>query len=348
MRKDYYEILDIQKNASDKEIKTAYRKFAKKYHPDKNSGDKESEEKFKEISEAYEVLGDTKKRNLYDQYGHDLESRDPFENLRRKQQRRRSKGKNVHIKIALTLEECYNGCTKEVPFNIQKNCNTCNGSGAKTSHTCTTCGGSGYRTVVQQMGNFHMQETITCNSCMGMKYVIDEECGVCKGHGVIIENETAILNFPRGVQDGQTLGVEGKGHFSRVKGADRGDAIFVIEEIISDIFERLDADLIYNYKISYEDLALGTKIEVPTIHGKKAKLVVNPGTQNRKVYRLKGHGMPQLNLSKAFTISGAPEGAFGNFMVVLELVIPEEHSEEEIKLLEKLRDLKLKDLDEVK
>ena len=126
MKRDYYDILGLQRSASDDEIKKAYRKLAKKYHPDRNPGDKEAEENFKEAAEANEILSDKKKRPLYDQYGHDWEraSQDPFEALRKEQERRRSRGKNVHIKVALTLDECYNGCTKDVPFNIQKLCGT--------------------------------------------------------------------------------------------------------------------------------------------------------------------------------------------------------------------------------
>ena len=350
MKRDYYDILGLQRSASDDEIKKAYRKLAKKYHPDRNPGDKEAEENFKEAAESFEILSDKKKRPLYDQYGHDWEraSQDPFEALRKEQERRRSRGKNVHIKVALTLDECYNGCTKDVPFNIQKLCGTCDGSRAKSSHTCTACGGSGQRTIVQSMGGFHMQETVTCNVCRGLTYIIDEACDTCQGHGTTVESEVAILTFPRGVQDGQTLGAQGKGHHSRVPGADRGDAVFIIEELKSELFERLDTDLAYKYKISYEDLALGTKIEVPTIHGKKANIIIGPGTKNGKIYRLKGHGMPSLNLPNNFSVSSAPAGSFGNYLVELELEIPEKLTEDEIKLIEQLRELKSKRLDEVK
>lgn len=348
--RDYYEILGLQRSATEDEIKKAYRKMAKKYHPDRNPGDKEAEEKFKEAAEANEVLSDPEKRPLYDQYGHDWEraSQDPFEALRKQQQRRREKGKNVHIKVALTLQECYEGCVKEVPFNIQKTCGTCKGTRAKTSHTCTTCGGSGYRTVVQSFGTMHMQETVTCNACHGRKFIIDEACDDCSGQGITIESELATVTFPRGVYNEAGLSAPGKGHYSHVEGAERGDAVFIVDEIEDPRFERLGLDLVYRQNISYEDLVLGTQVEVPTVHGKSAKLKINPGTQNGKVYRMKGHGMPVVNLPSHIKASEGRDGAFGDFHIELNLEIPKTHSEEEKKLIEQLRELKEKNLAKVK
>lgn len=348
--RDYYDILGLQRNASDEDIKKAYRRLAKKYHPDRNPGDKDAEKKFIEVAEANETLSDAKKRSLYDKFGNDFEnlSKDPFEAIRQERMRRRNRGRNIHIKVMLTLEECYNGCIKDVPFNVQKLCGTCNGSRAKTSHTCTTCGGSGYRTVVQSFASHHIQKTITCNVCGGEGRVIDEACDTCQGHGTTVESEIATLTFPRGVIEGQTIGAKGKGHYSRIPGAERGDAIFVIEEIKHELFDRLGEDLTHSYKISYEDLVLGTKIEVPTIHGKMASITVSPGTKNGKIYRLKGHGMPSLNLPKNYDITNAPVNSFGNYFVELEIDIPEINTDEEIELIKKLQKLKSKNLDKVK
>jgi molecular chaperone DnaJ len=362
--RDYYEILGLQKTASESEIKKAYRSMAKKYHPDTNPDNADAEEKFKEVNQANDVLSDPEKRKLYDRFGHNWEEasksgfggaafsgREMFNEFRREQEALRKKGENVVVKIALTLEECYSGCTKEVPFNTRKVCGSCRGTKAKGGtayHTCTTCGGTGKMAIVQQVGAFTTQHIVTCNSCKGATVIIDEHCSDCRGSGVESETETAILTFPRGVQNGQSIMEERKGHHSRFSDGERGDAIFVIEEIPHERFERFDKDLIYRHKVDFEDLALGAKIEVPTIHGKVTKLVINPGTQNGKIYRFKGHGMPQLNLAKVFTIAGAPEGAFGNFMVELELVVKEEYSEEERAIIKQLRDLKSKNLDEVK
>jgi molecular chaperone DnaJ len=362
--RDYYEILGVQKTASESEIKKAYRKMAKKFHPDTNPDDANAEDKFKKVNEANDVLSDPEKRKLYDKFGHNWEEasksgfgvfgksgRDMFEELRREREVLRKRGQNVIIKVALTLEECYNGCTKEVPFSVQKLCGSCYGTRAKGGtayHSCTACGGTGHRTVVHQMGNHIRQDIITCTSCRGAKVIIDEDCPSCNATGLETETETAIITFPRGVQNGQNLMTEEKGHYSRYPDGRRGDAIFTVDEIPHELFERFDKDLVYRHKVEFEDLALGAKIEIPTVHGKVAKLIVNPGTQNGKIYRLKGHGMPVLNLSKAFTVVSAPEGAFGNFMVELELVVKEEYSEEELELIKQLRDLKSKNLDEVK
>jgi len=362
--RDYYEILGLQKSAADADIKKAFRKLAKKYHPDVNPRDSDAEEKFKELNQANDVLSDPEKRKLYDQYGHNWEgaskqgfgggfgssAREMFEELRREQEMMRQRGHNVVIKIALTLEECYTGCTKEVPFNVKKVCGSCHGTRAKGGtayHSCTTCGGTGHRAVVQNMGAFTRQDIVTCNVCQGAKVIIDENCSDCKGQGTVIETENAIITFPRGVQNGESLMTEQKGHYSVYPGGMRGDAIFTIQEIAHDKFERFGKDLVYRHKVSFEDLALGTKMEIPTIHGKVTNLVIKPGTQNRKVFRLKGYGMPMLNLGKNFSVSAAPEGAFGNYMVELDLIIQEEYSEDEIHLIEQLRDLK-KNLDEVK
>lgn len=362
MKRDYYEILGVQKGASRDEIKKSYRKIAMKYHPDKFNGateeeKKEAEDKFKEAAEAWEVLEKEDTRKLYDKYGHDWENAskmeggfggfgfDPFEELRKQHQRARTKGKNVHIEIELTLEECYNGCNKEVHYDVQNDCNSCGGNGAKNGtakRTCSVCGGSGMRTIVNTGGGFHFQQTVSCGACNGDGEVIDEKCDSCAGHGIVIETERATITFPRGVESGQKLPVPGKGHYSRFPGGERGDAYFIIREVSHPTFERHGMDLAHGVKVSYADLVLGTDIEVPTIDGKRARITIDPKTKNGKIYRLKGHGMPMINLPDNITPSNAPDGAFGNYIIELQFEVQDDYSDEEINLIEKLRELKNK------
>lgn len=360
--RDYYEILGLQKSASAEDIKKAYRKMAMKYHPDKNEGDKDAEEKFKEAAQANEVLSDTEKRKLYDRYGHDWERasvmggtgasiHEMFEQMQRAQHRERTKGGTVQVVVPLTLEECYNGANKTVEYYYQKNCGGCGGNGAKdgtAQHTCVTCGGSGQQTHYIQRGMHHIQHMSTCGSCRGDGRVIDVQCPICTGRGVQSAKEVVNLRFPRGVENNQALTQSVCGHESRIPGGERGDAVFIVEEIPHKIFTRVGNGLLYKNKIKYEDLVLGTEIEVPSIHGKFTKIVIEPKTKNGKLFRLKGHGMPALNLSQNVKPGSAPDSAFGDYVVELELEIPDDYSEEELKLIEDLRALKNKNLDEVK
>ena len=362
--RDYYEILGVQKTATANELKKAYRKLAVKYHPDKTDGDKVLEDKFKEIAEAYDVLETEESRKLYDQHGHDWkavrdghqhpfasQARGAFQQFAQQQQRARAKGKPVQLVVNLTLEECYEGCEKSIDYTISKTCGGCNGNGAENGtslHTCSSCGGSGQKIVIQQAGGFNFQSQEPCRACGGVGSNIDVICSDCKGNGNIAETETATIGFPRGVIDGERFAYPGKGHYSKVQGAQRGDVIFMIKELAHDTFERFNSDLVYKHKIGYEDLVIGTTIEVPTIHGKSTKIVVDPGTQNGKIYRLKNHGMPTLNLSQNMKPGYGPDSAFGNYIVELDLYVPSEISEEEIKLIKELKNLKDKNFDKVK
>lgn len=367
MKTDYYEILGLQKGASDSDIKKAYRKIAKKYHPDINPGDKVAEEKFKEAAEANEVLSDPEKRKWYDKYGHEWEDakrhqdvfsggpssvRDMFDRMEREHRREQMKGQRVYVKVDLTIEECFNGCTKKVNYPYQKICTGCGGNGAKggtSIHSCTTCGGSGKQVHVIQRGAHTIQHITTCGSCRGAGQVIDEVCDVCHGNGIEVGHESVDVRFPRGVEHGQTLAKRALGHESRFPSGERGDVIFEINELPHDVFERMGQGILYKHKIRYEDLALGTQIEVPTVSGKSTRIKVEPNTKNGKLYRLKGYGMPALNLSPSMKQGpGTPGGAFGDYVVELEIDIPDSFSEEEIELIKQIRDLKDKKLEESK
>jgi len=365
--RDYYEILGLQRNASESDIKKAYRKEAKKYHPDTNSGDESAEEKFKEINQANEVLSDPEKRKLYDQYGHNWEeakhrggfgfggsANEMFETLKREQMKEQMKGNRTETLVHLTLEECYYGCTKDITVYYQKICGGCNGNGAKNGtsiHTCTTCGGGGQQVHVLERGGHRIQHVSTCGSCRGAGKVIDEHCEECSGNGIEVGEEIVRVNFPRGIQHGQYITKRGYGHMSRFPGGDRGDGIFIIEELEHENFKRVNGDpksLVHKFPISYEDLVLGTEIEVPSIHGKFTKIKVDSNTKNGKLYRLRGHGMPSLNLSQGATPNNVPKNAFGDYVIELEINIPDKLSKKELELIKELKKLKEENLDEVK
>lgn len=350
MKEDLYELLGVQKTANASEIKKAYRKMSKKFHPDLG-GD---EEMFKKISNANEVLSDPEKRKKYDAYGHGWENAGggfgggfggTFEEQLRRHHARANRGSDIHIAIELTLEECYNGCEKEVRYSYQKICNGCGGNGAKNGtsiHTCSACGGAGEVVVNRQMGFHTMQFVSTCNSCRGTGAVIDESCTICNGSKVTAENEVAYVKFPRGVENSQSIHSPGKGNASFYPGGDNGDAVFIIEEIPHKTFKRVGMDLFYKHDISYEDLVLGTKIDIKTIQGKTTKISVAPYTQNGKVFRLKKHGMSRLQIGENITPENCNDSDFGNYIIELNLVTPTEYSEEELKLIEQLRELKNK------
>ena len=368
MKRDYYEILGIQKGASEGDIKKAYRKLAMKYHPDKNPDDKDAEDKFKEIAEANDVLSDPENRQWYDKHGHDWEAakhqsgfgfgfgrssmHDVFEQMRREQVREASKGAPVYITIPLTLEECYEGVNKTVDYIYQKICGDCQGSKSKNGtshHTCTVCGGSGQKTQYINAGGHHVQALTTCGSCRGSGIVIDESCEKCHGEGLESSKETVTIRIPRGMVSGKEMRFRALGHDSLIRGGERGDAVFVMQEIPHKSFERIaNGGLVYRHKIKYEDLVLGTSIEVPSINGKFTKIEVEPKSKSGKLYRFRGYGMPAFNLSPGVTPAQAPDSAFGDYVVELELEIPDEYSEEEMGLIKSLRELKNKNLDEVK
>lgn len=352
MKRDYYEVLGVQKNASVSDIKKAYRKVAKKYHPDVNQGDKGAEEKFKEAAEANEVLCDPEKRKLYDKYGHNWNkssfnnfySEDIFESARREFMREQNRGGSIEYNVYLTLEECYSGCSKKISFKYQKICSGCRGNGSKNGnsmHNCSSCGGSG-RMIQQFKVGFHTMQNITsCNSCMGSGYSISEVCDICDGIGFELKTEDIITSFPRGVETGMALNKRGFGHESKIPNGERGDLVLVINQKQHDKFERVGQNLKYKHKIKYEDLILGGTIEVPTIQGKNAKIKIEPYTKNGKVFRLKGYGMPTLNLSSSIKPGvNTPSSAFGDYLVELQIDIPNELSKDELEIIKKLKELK--------
>lgn len=352
-KRDYYEVLGVQKNATEAELKKAYRQMAIKYHPDKNPGDKASEEKFKEAAEAYEVLSNPEKKQKYDQYGHaglgnasgfgggSMNMDDIFSHFgdifgdmfgggyssRGQRSRRVNKGSNLRVKVKLTLEEIANGVEKKIKVNKYINCSTCNGTGAKggsSYSTCSTCHGTGHVTRVTNTFLGQMQTSSACPSCGGEGQIITDKCNTCFGNGIVKGEEIISLNIPAGVSEGMQLSVSGKGN-AAARGGINGDLIILIEEIEHPLLMRDNENLLYEHYISIPEAALGTNIEVPTING-KARVKIDPGTQSGKVLRLKGKGLPSLNSYSR-----------GDLLVNVNVWTPQALSKEEKAIMEKIQ-----------
>lgn len=356
-KRDYYEILEISKNASADEIKKAYRKMAIKYHPDKNPGDKESEEKFKEAAEAYEILSNAEKKQRYDQYGHagvggnagfgggggfgGMNMEDIFSQFGDvfgghfgggfggggRGGRRVNRGSNLRVKVKLDLEEIAHGVEKKIKVNKFVACKPCNGSGAQNGsakNTCSTCRGTGQITRMTQTILGAMQTSSTCPACGGEGQTITDKCKSCHGEGIVREEEVITINIPAGVAEGMQLSVAGRGNMG-ARGGVPGDLIVVIEETEHELLKRDGMHLFYDHYISIADAALGVQIEVPTIDG-KAKVKIDPGTQSGKVLRLKGKGLPDVNSYSR-----------GDILVNINVWTPQNLTKEEKKILEDLR-----------
>jgi len=324
-KRDYYEILGVDKNATGPEIKKAYRKVAIKYHPDKNPDDAKAEEKFKEAAEAYEVLSNADKKSRYDQFGHagvggaaggggfgggGMNMEDIFSHFgdifgggfggggfgggggRR---RRVNRGTNLRIKVKLTLEEIAKGTEKRIKVNKYINCSSCHGTGAEGHGrtTCSTCNGTGQVTKIVNSFLGQMQTATTCPQCGGEGEIITNKCKTCHGNGIVKGEEVITIKIPAGVEDGMQLSMSGKGN-AAARGGVPGDLIILIEEIPHAELERDGTNLLHDHFISFTDAAMGSTIEVPTIDG-KARVKIAAGTQPGKVLRLKGKGIPDIN-----------------------------------------------------
>lgn len=327
-KRDYYDVLGITKSATQAEVKSAYRKLAIKYHPDKNPDNNEAEEKFKEAAEAYEILSNPEKRSNYDRFGFagsgfggggqggmnmdDIFSQfgdifgnaagqgSPFDSFfgggGRGGGRRTSRGSNLRIRVKLTLEEIASGVEKKIKVNKNVSCQPCKGTGAKDGASfdkCTTCNGTGTVRRVTNTILGQMQTSSTCPTCDGTGNIISDKCDTCHGNGVHKGEETITINIPPGVTEGIQLSMAGKGNAAPHDGIP-GDLIIVIDEVPHEILKREGINIIYDLYISFVDAALGTSVEVPTING-KAKIKIDPGTQAGKILRLKGKGVPEVN-----------------------------------------------------
>ncbi len=357
-KRDYYEVLDIGKNATPEEIKKAYRKKALLFHPDKNPGNKEAEENFKEAAEAYEVLSNPEKKQRYDQFGHagmsgaaggggfgggfsDIEDIfsafgdifgghfggfGGFGGSRSRGGRRVSRGSDLRVKVKLNLSEIVNGVEKKIKVKKYVPCQHCNGTGAKDSSsfsTCNTCRGSGQVTRITNTLLGQMQTTSTCPTCQGDGKIITDQCSHCAGEGVLRDEEVISIKIPAGVGEGMQLNVSGKGNAGRRSGIN-GDLLVIITEEDHPELVRDGNNLIYNLFLSFPEITLGTTAEIPTVES-KVKVKIDAGTQPEKILRLRGKGIPDVN--------GYGKG---DLLVRVHVWIPKKLNHEEKKALEKL------------
>jgi len=357
-KKDYYEVLGVSKSASADELKKAYRKIAMQYHPDRNPGNKEAEELFKEAAEAYDVLSTPEKRANYDRFGHAANSgsaqgggygpqggmrmEDIFRNFGdvfgddmfgsffgggRQGGAASGRGSNLRIKLKLDYAEMANGANKKIKVKKQIVCQPCGGSGAKDKnsvHTCSSCGGTGQVRRVTNTFLGQMQTVTTCPACNGQGVNITQKCTNCKGEGRVYGEETLSIDIPAGAQEGMQLSMSGRGNAGE-RGGPAGDLLLVIEEEKHPQLFRHEQDVVFQLHLSFPDAVLGTSVEVPTIDG-KAKIKIPPGTQSGKVFRLKGKGFPTFQSSDR-----------GDELVEVNVWSPQNLTNEEKELLEKMK-----------
>jgi molecular chaperone DnaJ len=357
-KRDYYEVLGVSKGADEAEIKKAYRKMAIKYHPDKNPDDPSAEEKFKEAAEAYEILSNAEKRQMYDRFGHQamggaagggggfrgggMTMEDIFEQFGDVfgggggfrggfsggfgGGRRVNRGSNLRVRVKLNLQEVANGVTKKLKVNKYVVCDTCTGTGARDGsyRTCHTCNGSGQVTRITNTILGQMQTASTCPTCSGEGRIIEHKCTKCYGDGIVKGEEVVELNIPAGVAHDMQLSVRGKGN-AAARGGIPGDLIVLVEEEEHPELKRDGANLHYELHVNFADAALGTSLEVPTVDG-RARIKLDPGTQGGKLLRLRGKGLPDLE-----------RGGRGDIIVHVNIWTPRNLSKQERDALETLR-----------
>ena len=322
-KRDYYEVLGVDKNASDAELKKAYRKLAKKYHPDTNPGDKEAEAKFKEASEAYAVLSDADKRRQYDQFGHAA-----FEQGRRAYNGP-MQGANVKINMRISFMEAVFGVEKNIEIGYKEECETCHGTGAKPGtqpQTCPKCNGSGQVVYTQQSLFGQVRNVQTCPECGGAGKVVKEKCPKCAGQGFKKIRKPLKVTIPAGVDNGISVRVAGFGEPGK-NGGPRGDLLVGLQVDSHPIFQRQDYDIFSTVPISFADAALGGDIKIQTLDGEITQ-TIRPGTQTDTRIRLKGKGVP----------SRRNKNLRGDHYVTLIVQVPEKLNNEQKELLRKFDD----------
>jgi molecular chaperone DnaJ len=363
-KRDYYEILGLDKKASNDEIKKAYRKLAMKYHPDRNPGDTEAEEKFKEAAEAYEVLSDEQKKAKYDRFGHSglkggqdfhgwTDVNDIFSHFSdifggafggssifddffgggssRRSQRRTTgtPGTDLRVTLKLTLEEIASGTTKKIKINKYNQCDVCSGTGASDSrsfNTCSVCNGTGEVRQVSRSVFGQFVNIQPCNNCNGKGTVISNPCKKCSGEGRLYDESTIKINVPAGVHDNSYMTLRGEGNKGK-NGGPAGDIIVVFQELPHKYFVRNDDDIIYELMLSFPEAVLGTEVEIPTLTG-RAKLKIDAGTQPGKYLKMREKGIQHLNHHGA-----------GDQLVKVNIYVPKKVNSKEKDLLKQLDSL---------
>ena len=350
-KRDYYDVLGINKSATSDQIKSAYRKLAVKHHPDKNKGDKASEEKFKEASEAYHILSNTERKQNYDNFGHaafenggggkggfnnfDFSSNfsDIFEDFfgegfggGRRSRKSNNRGSDLRYDLSISLNEAFSGKKQDIKFSTSEKCDICKGTGSKPGHspnTCSMCGGQGQ--VRSSQGFLTVQQT--CPQCGGSGEQITHPCTSCGGQGKKQASKRLSVTIPKGVDDGTRIRLAGKGEAGS-RGAGSGDLYLFINVYSHDLFKRSDENLYFECPISIADAALGTTIEIPTIDGGKAKIKIPSGTQSGKQFRLREKGMPLMRGND-----------YGDLYVQVNTEVPVSLNKEQKELLEKFREI---------
>ena len=326
-KRDYYEVLGVSKGASDDEIKKAYRKLAKKYHPDMNPGDKEAEAKFKEVNEAYSILSDKEKRARYDQFGHagvdpnygaggpgggfgfdmgDIDLGDIFGSFfgggfggfggsASSRRNGPQKGESLRASLTISFEEAAFGCEKEINLNRTEECEACHGSGAEpgtTAETCPDCRGTGVVRVQQRTGGFAFSSTAPCSRCRGTGKIIHTPCKACGGSGSVKKTKRVTVSIPAGIDDGQAISLRGQGNAGK-NGGPAGDLIVAVHVKPHPQFHRDGTTVLYEQPVTFYQAVMGAELEIPTIDG-KVKYNLPAGTQTGTTFRLRGKGIPEL------------------------------------------------------
>jgi len=321
-RKDYYQILGVTKEASVEEIKKAYRDLAKKWHPDKNPNNAEAEEKFKEISEAYETLSDSDKKHRYD--NNDRFSGFNFDFSGMGRQRHVRVGESIKLNLKLTLEEIFSGVKKSYKYKRKDSCSSCDGHGGSDSQTCPSCNGTGAVVQIFNTPVGQIRQAMECPTCNGSGQTYKDKCNVCNGEGVKLVDETIEVDIPYGVSDGTTFVMGGKGN--AIKSGRHGDLYFVVNELPHHKFVRDGNNLKINLKLSYPQLVLGDKVEVETIDGGKIRVNIPEHSQVDTNLKIVGKGMTEFRSANR-----------GDMIINLGINIPKKIDEETKELLEKLK-----------
>ena len=344
MAKDLYNVLGVDKSASEDDIKKAYRKMAMKYHPDRNPDNPEAETRFKEAAEAYDVLSSPDKKSNYDRFGSaeggntfggfggqghgfnmdDIFSQfgDIFGNRGQRQQQRQQRGSDLRIKVSLTIEEIITGTTKKLKYKRQETCQPCDGKGGSDIRQCIPCSGSGQRTVVQNTPFGQIRNTTSCPDCSGSGKQVTNKCVVCHGLGTTTKEQTVDVEIPKGVGNGMQLNMSGFGNM--IRDGVSGDLHIVIDEIRSPLFRREGGNLIVDKEVSILDAIMGSNIKLNTPHG-DVVITITPGTEHGSIIRIGGKGVPDIHQG------------MGNLVVIIKVNIPKNINLDEKAILEKLK-----------